>query len=81
MLRVVVWGVPNPDVPDDELDEAIVFDNVSYVSLLNDGTHGPPPIIAPTKNGPAARAKVGEKVLYINLSHVPLFEIERTAAD
>lgn len=81
MLSVTVWGVPNPDAHEDDLTEAIVFDHVAYVSLLNDGTHGPPPIIAPTKNGPPARAKVGEKVLYINLSHVPLFEIERTATD
>lgn len=79
MLSVTVWGVSNPDAHEDDPTEAIVFDDVSYVSLLNGGTHGPPPIIAPTKNGPAARARIGDKVLYINLTHVALFEIERVS--
>lgn len=57
------------------------FPDVQYVSLYNGGTHGPPAVIAPTKNGPPARAQVGERVLYINTSLVPMFEIERTAAN
>lgn len=74
MLNVTVYETVHDEDPAE-------FPDVHYVSLLNSGTHGPPAVIAPTKNGPPARAQVGERVLYINTSFVPMFEIERVAAN
>ena len=55
---------------------------VDYVSLYNGGTHGPPALVAPGREkgeNVAARARVGDTVLYINTSLVPAFEVERFA--
>lgn len=73
MLSVTIYadlGDPDPQV----------FTEVDYVSLVNDETYGPPPLIAPNR-GDAPLAKVGDRVMYINTHLVPLFEIERTGDD
>jgi hypothetical protein len=57
---------------------------VNYVSLYNGGTHGPPALVAPRRDeGRDVRptAREGERVLYINTSIVPMFEIERLGGD
>lgn len=74
MLNVTVYHQVDDEHP-------VEFPDIQYVSLYNGGTHGPPAVIAPTKNGPDARARVGERVLFINTSFVPMFEIERVAAN
>lgn len=70
MLKVTIYGSG---------EEEDVFDGVDYVSLVNEDTYGPPPLVAPTKQEPRPLAKVAERVLYINTRLVPLFEITRIA--
>lgn len=63
-------------------DEPTSFSGVDYVSFVNAGTFGPPALVAPAPKDPAGtkpRATVGQKVLYVNTSVVPLFAIERTS--
>ena len=54
------------------------------MSLVNNQTYGPPALIAPsrgnptTPNGPV-RARIGERVLYVNTNLVPVFEMVRTS--
>ncbi len=72
MLTVTIY----PSDPEVEPD---VIENIDFVSLVNPDTFGPPPLVAPNKDSPRPLAKVGERVLYINTSLVPLFEIERTS--
>lgn len=61
--------------------EGAQFD-VGYVSLVNDATHGPPPLVAPT-NHKGERVipicQLGEEVLYINLKFVPAYKIKRVS--
>ena len=59
--------------------EPMEIDNISYVSYVAPTTYGPPAIIAPAKGATAARAKAGERVLYINTGRQgpPMWEIER----
>ena len=60
----------------------VVFDEIDYVSLVNNETYGAPALIAPTRSQPtAARAAPGESVLYINTNLIPAFEITRTEDD
>lgn len=68
MLRVEVYSTPTD--PDPEEHE------VEYVSLVNSGTYGPPPLVTPAAIQ-AAAADPGEVVLYINTSLVPLFTITK----
>lgn len=49
---------------------------VDYVSVVNEGTFGPPPLVAPKEGNPPL-ADFGDEVLYINTTFVPLFTIER----
>lgn len=72
MLEVSIYDLLNPDAE----VEVIATD---YVSLVSDGTYGPPPVVAPTKDRPRPLASVGETVLYINPRVVPLFEIRRVS--
>lgn len=61
-------------------DGGVQFDNVNYVSFVNNQTYGPPALIAPPPKSPAGtqpRARPGESVLYINTALVPAFEIVR----
>ena len=75
MLRVTVYALRNADDP--KIDpEGTEYSEIDYVSLVNNETYGPPALIAPAREG--ARARVGDRVLYINTALVPLFEIERT---
>lgn len=72
MLKVTVYN-RELDAPIEELD-------VDFVSLINGGTYGPPPLIgAAEKSGGTStiKASEGERVLYINTSLVPAFEIEK----
>jgi hypothetical protein len=73
-LRVTIKSLNEEEQSDIEID-------VDYVSFVNSSTYGPPPLIAPNSArkdaAGQARAEVGESVLYINTSVVPVFEIER----
>ncbi len=59
----------------EDVDPDILY--VKYVSLVTNGTYGPPPLIAPKQDGSLPRAEDGEEVLYINTSLVPAFSITR----
>lgn len=48
-----------------------------FVSLVNHGTYGAPALVAPQRDQPKPLATVGQTVLYVNTSLVPLFSIER----
>lgn len=53
---------------------------VPFVSYVNGGTHGPPALVAPGRQGGDSvkpLAKIGEEVLYINTSIVPAWKIKR----
>lgn len=54
---------------------------VDYVSLVNNETFGPPPLIAPTKDRVAAKAEEGDKVLYINTNTTRAFTIVKEDDD
>jgi hypothetical protein len=62
---------------DAEGKETAVVESVDFVSIVNKDTYGAPPLIAPSKDSPRPLAQVGDRVLYINTEHVPMFEIER----
>lgn len=69
-LRVLLY----PTGGEDEQD--VVEHTVDYVSFVNSGTFGPPPLVAP-KDGNPPLAAPGDEVLYINTSLVGAFIIER----
>lgn len=77
MLNVTVYPLLPHDADQSDKDNptGTFYDNIDFVSLVNNETYGPPALVAPSRDG--ARAGVGERVLYINTSLVPLFEIER----
>lgn len=52
--------------------------DVDFVSLVSNETYGPPALVAPNKGNPPT-AHIGDRVLYINTSLVPIFQIERTS--
>ena len=56
--------------------ELETHEDVHYVSLVNNDTYGPPPLIAPGREGKTV-AEIGDCVLFINTSIVPAFTIER----
>ncbi len=74
MLEVTVYTVVNEPDP-------VVYEEISYVSLISDETYGPPALVAPSRDSKGAMkhptAKVGDRVLYLNTRFVPMFEIER----
>lgn len=67
-LHVRLW--PQGD------EEDPVEHTVKYVSFVNDGTFGPPPLVAP-KDGNPPLAALDEEVLYVNTSRVAAFTITR----
>jgi hypothetical protein len=76
MLRVTVYALRGADDP--KIDpEGTEYNEIDYVSLVNNETYGPPALVAPNRE--ATRASIGDRVLYINTALVPLFEIERTS--
>lgn len=70
------------DVTDDELDVEVGA-AVHYVSTINAGSYGPPALIAPAPTKPGgkepSRARIGETVLYINTSLVPVYAATRVS--
>jgi len=56
-----------------------VYREVDFVSFVNDGTFGPPALVAPSAKNPDGKpiARPGQRVLYVNTSLIPLFTIER----
>lgn len=72
-----------PDADAISEDDATTFHDVDFVSFVNEGTFGPPALVAPgrppTPNSRPAppTARPGQEVLYINTSLVPLFKISR----
>lgn len=85
MLNVTVFNLPSntSDGDDKAATEGVVYENVDYVSLVNNETYGPPALVAPQQRGgnetSRPLAQVGERVLYVNTNLVPLFEIERVS--
>lgn len=65
-----------PDADTIEANAPTVFHDVEFVSFVNEGTFGPPALVAP-KGGDRPTARKGQEVLYINTSLVPLFKITR----
>jgi hypothetical protein len=67
------------------LDAALVFEEIDFVSLVNNETYGPPALVAPTparpnQPGRSPDAKVGDRVLYLNTNSALIaFEIERVS--
>lgn len=49
------------------------FDNVDYVSFVNAGTYGPPPIIAPGKDHVSGEMNV----LYVNTGAVIAIQVDK----
>lgn len=78
MLEVTIYtqeSLADEDVAPEQFD-------VDYVSIVNGGTHGPPPLVAPGRErGEAVPtvAKLGDEVLYINTALVPVFTIKRAS--
>jgi hypothetical protein len=68
MLDVTIYSA-------DSEGEGWEVSNVDLVSLVNNSTYGPPALIA-AKDGQRPVGP-GNRVLYINTSLVPVFEIER----
>lgn len=78
MLRVTVYALR--DAGDSKIDpEGTEYNEIDYVSLVNNETYGPPALVAPARGGDTTRARINDRVLYINTALVPLFEIERTS--
>lgn len=79
MLEVILYGY---DPTSSEVDPFIECEaiEIPFVSLVNEGTHGPPALVAPRKESGVPvkpKAQVGQSVLYINTSVVPAFRIKR----
>ena len=77
-LRITLYDHDLKPVSDAE--DEVLEDDVDFVSLYNGGTHGPPALVAPGRESGAAvaaRAKVGDTVMFINTSLVPAFTVER----
>lgn len=70
MLEVVIYNATG--------EKATTLEDVDFVSLVNNETFGPPPLVAPNR-GEQPLAKLEERVLYINTSVVPMFEIVRVS--
>lgn len=63
-------------------DTPTTFQGIDFVSFISSSTYGIPALVAPNpKDGldAKARATIGQKVLYVNTTLVPLFSIERTS--
>ena len=71
-LKITTYSHPSDENP-------LEHEGIDYVSLVNNGTHGKPALIAPGGKPGDPRATVGETVLYINTAFVPMFEIERVS--
>lgn len=55
--------------------EALEFADVDFVSWVNDGTYGPPALIAP---GPGhTQTRDGTRVVYVNTGAVAVVEVVR----
>lgn len=84
MLTVTVYSLPanmSDGARDIAAEDGITYDNIDFVSLVNNETYGPPALVAPGR-GPggtstAPTARPGQRVLYINTNLVPIFEVER----
>lgn len=61
-------------------DDSTTFTAIDFVSFVNEGTFGPPALVAPSPKEPGRPplARPGQRVLYINTSLIPLFSIERS---
>jgi hypothetical protein len=72
---------PDADAISD--NEPTRFEDIDFVSQVNEGTFGPPALVAPSPKEPGSRpvARPGQRVLYVNTSLVPLFTIERNGDD
>lgn len=80
MLEVTIYSEEALDGDPENETQPLVLEDVKFVSLVDAGTHGPPALVAPGRDSgrptvPAARP--GDRVVYINTSKVPVFEIER----
>ena len=79
LLTVTVY----PDAEAIATDKPNIFRDVDFVSFVNEGTFGPPALVAPSPKNPEGRpiARPGQEVLYINTGLLPMFKIERNGSD
>lgn len=76
LLDVTIYNLAGEVVSTFHSDDE---ESVDYVSLVSPETYGPPALVAPTRGGTGPRAGVGDRILYINTSLVPFFDIERVS--
>lgn len=72
MLNVTVWPLGS-SVED---DEGLEFENIDFLSIINNDTYGKPPIITGEAGQPAT-ARPGQRVLYINPATIAAVEVEK----
>jgi hypothetical protein len=68
----------HPKEPVDGPGEALHFEGVDAVSLVDNETHGPPALVAPGRGQDRATLEHG-KVLYISTPNVVAFEITKSS--
>ncbi len=78
MLDITLYVIDRE--AEDSLLASESYEGYDYVSLVNEGTYGPPALVAPMRGEPPV-ARVGDRVLYVNTSCSDLaaFEIVRKA--
>lgn len=58
-------------------EDRLELHDFDFISLVNEQTYGPPPLVAPKSAGDKPLAQIGDRVLYINTNLVAAFEITR----
>lgn len=78
MLDITLYVIDRES--EDDLLSSESYDSYDFVSLVNEGTYGPPALVAPMR-GERPVAGIGDRVLYVNTSCSDLaaFEIVRKA--
>jgi hypothetical protein len=72
-LEVTVYATINETDP-------TTYEGVDYLSLVSSETYGPPALVAPAKGAAGGpKAKVLDRVLYLNTQFVPMFEVVRVS--
>lgn len=72
MLNVTVWPLGAS-----KEDERIEFENIDFLSLINNDTYGKPPLITADIGSDTATARPGSTVLYLNPATIAAVEVEK----
>lgn len=72
MLNVTVWPLGST-----KEDEGIEFENIDFLSLINNDTYGKPPLITAEAGSERAMARDGATVLYLNPATIAAVEVEK----